>query len=151
MSFLGVQDVAGTADQPSDDDLSSILGLSQNASQQSKLELQQKLANALRQKGQAQGQSVPMGSVFIPPSPLTTAMDTFDRLPSTVSSIQGKKQGDQLDADRQKGLEKFYKLWVKKGGSSSVVADPNDPSSLDGPPQPDNTPTTPPAQQGPQQ
>lgn len=99
-----------------DDDLTSILGLSQNASKQSKLELQARLAAALRDHNPAQGQSVPGGSVFIPPNPLTTAMQTFDHLQGIVSSMQGKKQGDKLDEERQKGLERFARLWFNKNG-----------------------------------
>jgi hypothetical protein len=116
--------------QPSDfgdDDLSSVLGLSQNASQQQKLELQMRLANVLRQQQPAQGQSVPMGSTFIPPSPLTTAMQTFDHLQGIVASAQGKKQGQQLDSDRQKGLMHFAKMWFNKGGAQG--GDPNDPNN----------------------
>lgn len=122
-----------TSDFPSDD-ISDILGLSQNASQQSKLELQQKLANALRNQQPAQGQTVPMGSTFLPPSPLTTAMQTFDHLQGIVASAQGKKDGKSLDAARQKGLEHFAKMWFNRGGAQG--GDPNDPNNLQsqGPP-----------------
>lgn len=125
--------------QPSDfgdDDITSILGLSQNASQQQKLELQQRLANALRQQQPAQGQSVPMGSTFIPPSPLTTAMQTFDHMQGIVATAQGKKQGQDLDSDRQRGLERFAKLWFNQNKKPMPGGDPNDPTSLTGPPQP---------------
>jgi hypothetical protein len=125
--------------QPSDfgdDDITSILGLGQNNSQQERLQLQMKLANQLRQEQPAQGQSVPQGSTFIPPSPLTTAMQTFDHLQGIVATAQGKKDGAKLDADRQTGLERFAKLWFNqnKGGNADPTADPNNaaPPSLTG-------------------
>jgi hypothetical protein len=124
-------------DSVGDDDISQILGLSTNASQQNKLELQQRLANALRLKEGAKGQSVPMGSVFLPPNPLETAMNTFDHLQGIVSGMQGKKQGDQLDADRQKGLERFARLWFKN--KQQGMQDPNDPNAQQGPPSPQDT------------
>jgi hypothetical protein len=125
--------------QPSDfnsgsDDISDILGLGQNASQQQRLELQMKLANALRQQQPAGGQTVPMGSTFLPPSPLTTAMQTFDHLQGIVASAQGKKQGDALDKDRQKGLAHFAKMWFNK--DQPQAGDPNDPNATNGPPSP---------------
>lgn len=131
--FLDMSDVG-------DDELSQILGLSTNASQQNKLELQMRLANALRAKGVDKGQVVPGGSVFLPPSPLTTAMDQFDHLQGIVSGMQGKKQGDQLDADRQRGLERFAKLWFSRNkgmvpgaqpGSLGGSIDPSQQNPLD--------------------
>jgi hypothetical protein len=120
----------------SDDELSQVLGLSQNASQQSKLELQQRLANALRNQSPSGGQTVPMGSTFLPPSPLTTAMQTFDHLQGIVSGMQGEKQGKDLDAKRQAGLERFAKMWFNRGGnqqqppqdSQQPSSDPSDPT-----------------------
>lgn len=117
-----------------DDDLTQVLGLSQNASQQDKLALQQRLANALRGNQPSGGQSVPMGSTFLPPSPLTTAMQTFDHLQGIVSSMQGEKQGKELDAKRQAGLEHFAKMWFNRGqqqpptqAQDATSSDPNDP------------------------
>lgn len=127
-----------TTDDVSSDDLSSILGLSQNASQQSKLELQQKLAAALREHNPDKGQVVPQGSTFLPPNPLTTAMETFDHLQGIVSSMQGKKQGEDLDAARQKGLERFAKLWFNHNGQNTTQDVPQgsmDPNAQDVPQQ----------------
>lgn len=105
----------------SDDDLAQILGLSVNASKQNKLELQQRLANALRSKGTEKGQSVPMGSVFLPPSPLTTAMDTFDHLQGIMTGSKGQQEGNALDIDRLTRLMKFAKMWH---GNSNPNATP---------------------------
>jgi hypothetical protein len=120
----------------SDDDLNEILGLGGVDNQQSRLQLQQKLANALRTKGTEKGQSVPMGSVFLPPSPLTTAMDTFDHLQGITSAMQGEEKGKDLDAKHAKGLARFAKLWFKnKQDQGTDPLDPNDPDSLIGPPE----------------
>jgi hypothetical protein len=123
-----------------DDDLNQILGLGGVDNQQNRLMLQQKLANALRTKGTEKGQSVPMGSVFLPPSPFTTAMDTFDHLQGITSQMQGEQQGKALDDKHAKGLAKFAKLWFNrnKGQTQDTTdpsVDPNDPNSLTGPPE----------------
>ena len=137
MPFLTPNDV----DSVGDDDIASVLGLSTNASQQSKLELQMKLANALRLKEGEKGQSVPSGSVFIPPNPFNTAADTFDHLQGIVNGMQGKDQGAALDADREAKLNKFAKLWFKRTNQQHSTdplnpnSDPNDPNSLVGPPE----------------
>jgi hypothetical protein len=110
------------------DDISQILGLGANDSQQNRLALQMKLANALRTQNPSGGQVVPMGSTFIPPSPLTTAMETFDHLQGIIAQAQGKKDGAQLDADRQKGLMTFAKHWFKNG-QGQQQGDPNDPNN----------------------
>lgn len=126
-----------------DDDLSSVLGLSKNSSQQQKLELQMRLANALRQQQPSQGQSVPMGSTFLPQSPLTTAMQTFDHLQGIIASAQGKKDGKALDAERQTGLMHFAKMWFNRGGAPG--SDPTGQMNQ-GPPspqQPDDTENVP--------
>jgi len=113
------------ANASSGEDITDILGLGQNASQQDKLALQQKLAVALRNQQPAQGQAIPSGSVFIPPSPLTTAMQTFDHLQGIVASAQGKKDSDQLDKDRSKGLAHFAKMWFNKQNGQPGATDPN--------------------------
>lgn len=123
MAYLSPDD----ADNIGDDDISQILGLNQNASQQSKLALQQKLAAALREKGADHGQSVPQGSVFLPPNPLTNAMDIFDHLQGITQSKEGIEAGKNLDTQRQAALEKFYKLLQKKTKGVSAVT-PDDPS-----------------------
>jgi hypothetical protein len=124
----------------SDDDLNQILGLGGVDNQQNRLMLQQKLANALRTKGTEKGQSVPMGSVFLPPSPLTTAMDTFDHLQGIMSQAQGEKQGKELDEKHAKGLAAFARRWFNRNNgqnqdTTDPSVDPNDPNSLMGPPQ----------------
>lgn len=132
MAYLSPDDV----DSIGDDDISAILGLNQNASQQDKLTLQQKLASALRNKSPDRGQSVPQGSVFLPPNPLTSAMDIFDHLQGIAQGTQAVQQGKDLDTQRQAALEKFYKLLQKKGKAStpqvgsdqSSSDDPNDPT-----------------------
>ena len=121
-----------------DDDISDILGLGQNDSQQQRLALQMKLANALRQGSVSQGASVPSGSVFLP-NTLQTAMNQFDHIQGIVAQAQGKKDGAQLDKDRQKGLEHFARMWFNKNGQG-MAADPNDPNTLTGPPQPSPQP-----------
>lgn len=118
-------------DSVGDDDISQILWLSTNQSQQEKLALQQKLAGALRNKSTDRGQSVPTGSVFIPPNPFNTALDTFDHLQGIVDSAQGKQEGVALDSARQKALERFAKMWFNrnKGGGVAAPGDNSTPST----------------------
>lgn len=121
MSYLSPSDV----DNIGDEDISQILGLNKNASQQDKLTLQMKLANILRNKDHGHGQSVPQGSVFLPPNPLTSAMDIFDHLQGITQGNEGIEQGKQLDAQRQSALERFYKLLQKKGQNPQSTPDPS--------------------------
>lgn len=118
------------ADASQGDDISDILGLGQNSTQQDRLALQMKLANALRQGQASQGTSVPQGSQFLP-NTLQTAMQQFDHIQGIVAQAQGKKQGDALDKERSKGLAHFAKMWFNKNGGAP---DPNNPQ---GPPSPD--------------
>jgi len=126
MAYLSTTDV----DSIGDDDISQILGLSQNASQQDKLALQQRLANALRNKDSNHGQSVPQGSVFLPPNPLTSAMDIFDHLQGITQGQQGIEQGKQLDAQRQSALDRFAKLWINRNKKKQDTVTPDSNSDL---------------------
>jgi hypothetical protein len=125
--YLSPSDV----DSVGDDDISSILGLGANASQQKRLMLQMELANRLRGNEPSKGQIVPQGSTFLPASPLTTAMQTFDHLQGIVSSMQGEKQGEQLDNKHQQGLMKFAKLLFKQNQQPQQNPAQADPSSVD--------------------
>lgn len=122
--YLGPADFGGG-------DISDILNLGQNDSQNQRLALQMKLANQLRQTSPPQGQNIPQGSTFIPPNPLSTGLQMFDHIQSIVADAQGKKKGDALDKDRAKGLAHFAKMWFNKNGQ---VDDPND--QQQGPPTP---------------
>jgi hypothetical protein len=118
----------------SDDDIASVLGLNTNASKQSKLELQAKLAAALRDKQGEKGQMA--GAVYIPPSPVNTALDTYDHLSGILQGNSLPAQSDALDAQRQAKLEKFARMWF---GKSKNSVDPGlqdqDPNAQDVPQQ----------------
>lgn len=118
----------------SDEDIASVLGLNANASKQSKLELQAKLAAALRDKSAEKGQSV--NGVYIPPNPFNTAMDTYDHLSGIMQGNAFQGQSDELDAQRQAKLEKFARMWF---GKSKNSVDPSlqdqDPNAQDVPQQ----------------
>lgn len=134
MSYLDTS----TVDDLGDGDIAQILGLSTNSSKQDRLALQAKLANALRQKGDEKGQMA--GAVYIPPNPVSTAMDTYDHLSSILGQGKNEKQSEDLDSQRQAALSRFARMWFNKGGNSadpslSSISDPNDPNSLVGPPQ----------------
>src|SRR5882672_5808201 len=104
MAYLSTEDV----DNLSDEDISQILGLSTTASKQSRLELQSRLATALRTKGTEKGQMA--GDVYIPPNPFDTAMDTYDHLSGILDANKIPAQADALDTSRQQALNRFAQL-----------------------------------------
>lgn len=118
----------------SDEDIAAVLGLNTNASKQSKLELQAKLAAALRDKGSEKGQMA--GAVYIPPSPLNTAMDTYDHLSGIMQGNAFQGQSDELDAQREAAIHRFARMWF---GKSKNSVDPSlqdqDPNAQDVPQQ----------------
>lgn len=89
------------------EDLQAASELSVNADKQDQLALQLKLAAALRNKGFAKGQMA--GAVYIPPNPLETATDVYDRLQGIKDTSQGTAQMSGLLGNKQSNLLKLLK------------------------------------------
>jgi len=117
----------------SDEDIAAVLGLNTNASKQSKLELQAKLAAALRDKPAEKGQSV--NGVYIPPNPFNTALDTYDHLSGIMQGNALPGQSNALDAQREAAINRFARMWFGKSKNSVDPALEQDPNAQDVPQQ----------------
>jgi hypothetical protein len=91
--------------------MQKIIGMNALKEKQDQLDLQLKLANQLQSKEQrganAEGTSVPTGSLYIPPNPMNTALDMYSHLQGIMDSFSGKKDQAALNAKLQDALDSW--------------------------------------------
>lgn len=105
------------------DDLNNASELSTNADRQDALALQLKLANALRQKSFAKGNMA--GGVYIPPNPLETALDIYDRFQGTKEGSEGtNKMEGLLNSSQNAKLKLLLSKWFPQDKDPAATPDP---------------------------
>ena len=83
-----------------------------NADKQRALELQLTLAGHLRNRATDHGTMA--GNIYIPPNPVTGALDTIDRLQGLSDSIHGQQKQADLISQRGNALSDFFDKYFNK-------------------------------------
>lgn len=94
------------------DDLAAVSQLGTNKDKQEQLSRQLYLANALRGHQLEKGQMA--GDIYIPPNPVANALTMYDRIQGIKDARQGVKTQNDLNTQRQSGLDHFLKSWLQK-------------------------------------